>query len=83
MMKIFKHIFWFISGLASVVITILLFSTINTEHFPKSLILIESTSLLPFIIPGLIAIFVWKKSWAFAAGVGIWVLYLLINLCCR
>lgn len=74
-MKILKHLFYFVSGLSSVYVGILLLAEFLP---PPSLFWTRLVALLPLIIPGTIGILLWKRSWAFTAGVGIWILYMLI-----
>ena len=74
-MEIFKHVLYFTCGLLSVLLGILLLGL----YIPRSVFGARFVALLPFIIPSVIAILIWKRSWAFAAGVASWILYVLIT----
>jgi hypothetical protein len=80
--KVLKHIFWFIAGLASVFAGILLLGLFGAPALSgkASLQQVRFVALLPMLIPIVLSIVFWKKSKAFAFGVAIWVIGLVIVL---
>lgn len=80
--QVLKHIFWFIAGTASVYAGILLLTLYGTavnwkEATPSWAIFV---ALLPVSIPVALSIIFWKKSKAFALGVAIWTIWLVMGL---
>ncbi|MBF0479994.1 MAG: hypothetical protein HQL26_10975 [Candidatus Omnitrophica bacterium] len=76
--QIFKHIFWFIAGLASVVVGVMLLAIYGNavnwkETTPLQAIFI---ALLPVLIPMIFSVFFWRKSKFFALGVIVWAIWL-------
>ena len=83
MKPILKHFIWFVGGVMSVYVCILLFGIIVsrwTFGFPESLFWSIFIALLPVFIPCVIGIFVWTRSKAFAAGIACWIVYIVASL---
>lgn len=79
--QVFKHIFWFIAGAASVYAGILLLTLYGKavnwkEATPLLAIFI---ALLPILISMVLSILFWRKSKFFALGVAIWVIWLAMG----
>lgn len=79
--QVFKHIFWFIAGAASVYAGILLLTLYGNAVNWKAATPLWAIfiALLPILIPMVFSIVFWRKSKFFAFGVAIWVILLAMG----
>lgn len=79
-MAVLKHILWFLAAIGIYFVCILLVISDFVLALHQSLFSARLVALLPFIIPGILAVFLWKKSPAFAAGVGVCIIHAAVDI---